>query len=555
MSNIIELTKVLMKNNLFSFSGKKKTAKQSGNRGGILGFFVLFAFFIAVIGGPIIFVLSDILKIYDFSELILSFSVPVGGLTSILFGVFSIISVFYFSKDSEQLLHLPIKSSELLIAKFLTSLASTYLILAMFIFPIIFGVGLGINASFVYYLYSIGICLLMPIIPMVLVSIIIMISNKLFKFGKRKDIFMYIMTGFILIFSFAYSFGLTYLMEIEGEDQVLALLSGDFSNLIKISKWIFPFFNSAASALLHYDEFIGFASFMTFIGFNLLSAVILYFVGDKLYVKGLTDDNGNNKNKKHSIEDTYKPQKGGVMKALLKKEWLVIKRSPIFMLNVIIINLIYPIIFGISFVIAFNSEGVNIEMISQYINFNNSGILLIVIGALLLLCSMACSTSSSISRDGSSAAVMKTIPVSYKKQMDAKVLFSMIIDLSILVLIEVPLTIVFRVPWYYLILVNIPLVIIMLIVSYLSLLLDLKRPKLDWKEESEAVKQNLNVFFSLVFTMVVCAAFVMGGVFLLSKNVNIYLMFALISVVLLLGYVCLNLFVSKKQVKLFEKVG
>lgn len=554
MSNVFALTKVLIKNNVFAFSGRKKKGKEVSTKGSIIGFFLLIIFCSAFIGGPIIWVLSDILKSYNIGELIISFVLPLGAITSIIFGIFSIISVFYFNKDSESLLPLPIKSSELLMAKFFASLISEYLILIMFIFPILLGVGIGSGASWLFYVYTLLIFILMPIIPSVIVSIILMLANKVFKFGKKKDFFMYIMTGFILLFSFAYSFGLEFFMDTENPN-LLVLLSGDFGEYLKISRYLFPPFNSASYSLLHCDEFIGFASFMTFIALNILSLVILYFLGDKLYIKGLTINNGSKQGKKESVTSYYRENKGGVMTSLIKKEWLTIKRSPVFMLNVVIANLIFPFVFAISFVVGFSEGGEGMDSLINLIDYKNGGVLLICIGILLILSTMSCATSSAISREGSSAKIMKTIPVSLKKQMDAKVYFSMIVDLIILFALELVIFIVFKTPWYYTFLVNIPLVLIMLITNYLSLILDLRRPRLDWQEESEAVKQNFNVFLGMMVTLVLSILFIVIGVLLFKSKVNIYLLFVIVSVLSLLGYLVMGYFIKKNESKLFDRVG
>ena len=555
MSNIIALTKVLIKNNVFGFSGKKKKGKEVSTKGSTIGFILIMTICMLMVGLPMIFVLDSILELYDLSEILISFIIPIGGITCIIFGVFSITSVFYFNKDSEQLLPLPIKSSELLISKFLASLISEYLILLMFIVPTVIGVGIGSSASILYYIYALLICVLMPVIPSVIMSIIIMLANKIFNFSKRKDMFMYIMTGFILVFAFIYSFGLEYIMEVGTNEQSMLLLSGNFNNLIRVSKWLFPFFNSAVYSLRKCNEFIGFASFMTFIGLNILFMFILYIVGDKLYIRGLTKNGGTIANKKVEIEEVYKSSKGGHFRELLKKEWLIIKRTPIFMLNVVVINLIFPLIFAISFLFAFSSEGIDVSELTALIDFNNSGVLFITIGILMFLCAMACATSSSISRDGSSAMYIKSMPIGFKKQLDAKVCFSFILDVSVLLIVETVCMFIFDVPIKYLILVNVPLCLTILITSYIALILDLLKPRLNWKDESEAVKQNFNVFISSIINIAMCVLFIVLGILLLNSNINIYLIFTITSVILLVMYILINIIVRKNQVKLFSKVG
>lgn len=551
MNNVVLLTKVLIKNGVFSFSSKK-SKKESSTRGSVFGFLFVMLFCVTCIGGPVIYLLNDILKVYDLSELILSFVLPLGAITTIIFGVFSITSVFYFNKDSESLLPLPIKSSELLMSKFIASLISEYFILIMFIFPVIIGVGIGVNASLLYYLYSLIIFILMPIIPSIIMAIIIMLANKIFNFGKKKDLFMYVMTGLILIFSFAYSFGLEVILSSEEDSALFDLLSGDSKGYLNFTKLLFPLFNSATYSLVHYKEFLGLASIMTFIGLNILFIVVLYFVGDKLYVKGLTKDGGRKQNKKEKTDTIYRKSSTGVIGELIKKEWISIKRTPIFMLNTVISNLIFPVIFIGSFLLGMGNES-DLNL-ADFINFSSSGVFVIVIGILILFCSMANAASSAISREGNSAYVMKIIPISYKKQMDAKVYFSTIIDVIALIMLEIAAFVFIKLPLNYL-LINIPIIIALLIINYISLILDLRKPKLDWMEESEAVKQNFNVFLSMLISLIISGLIIALGVASMDSNINIYLMFALISVILLLVYILINVLVKKYQDKLFSKVG
>ena len=74
-------------------------------------------------------------------------------------------------------------------------------------------------------------------------------------------------------------------------------------------------------------------------------------------------------------------------------------------------------------------------------------------------------------------------------------------------------------------------------------------------EESEAVKQNFNVFLAMLVSIVFSGAFMAFGGILINRNINIYLMFVLVSVILLSMYILLNVLINKYQDKLFSKVG
>ena len=88
-------------------------------------------------------------------------------------------NVYYFSKDIELILPLPIKPVDLLIAKLNTIIINTYFFELIFIlFPLII-YGIYISAGMWFYLYGIILLLIFPVLPALVVSIIMMILMKL----------------------------------------------------------------------------------------------------------------------------------------------------------------------------------------------------------------------------------------------------------------------------------------------------------------------------------------------------------------------------------------
>ena len=144
--------------------------------------------------------------------------------------------------------------------------------------------------------------------------------------------------------------------------------------------------------------------------------------------------------------------------------------------------------------------------------------------------------------------------ISLKKQLDAKVYFSMIIDRVVILFIEGMLMFVVKAPLYFWGMLAVVDALVLLINNYICLILDLRSPKLDWSEESEAVKQNLNVFWGTMLSLALSGAMIGAGLIILDSNVNILLIFAITSVILLSIYILINLVVKKYQLKLFNKV-
>ena len=104
MSKLLMLTKVLLKTNLFSGVGDSKKNKKKNKYVGFIGIGLLLLFVICSLGIPIIFAFDSILEVIPMQNIILSFILPLAGITTIVFSIFSVVSVFYLSKDSEHLL-------------------------------------------------------------------------------------------------------------------------------------------------------------------------------------------------------------------------------------------------------------------------------------------------------------------------------------------------------------------------------------------------------------------------------------------------------------------
>ena len=555
MNKIVSLTKVLLKTNLLSGAGESKNNKKKRKGLGLLGRGLLLLFVVCSLGIPIIFAFDSVLEILPIGNIFLSFILPLAGITTIVFSIFSVVSVFYLSKDSEHLLPLPIEPRDLMISKFLVSLVNEYYILFMFILPCLIGVGVGINAGILYYVYMILIFLLLPIIPSAIVTLIILIVTRFTGVMKNKDLFMYISMGLVLIFAFGYNYIVQNFISVD-MDNIGTTVKSLEDAVLPYFRAIFPFYNSGVNALVNYDNIIGLFALVAFAAFNVIALLFIYLLGDKLYLKTLTVTKGNKK-KIDIVEEVVgkKSKNKGEFYWLLKKEWLIVKRTPIFMLNIVIIVFLMPIIFIVSFL----QEGGNISAIKTSnisIHLSNPLIYLIVLAVAIFFTCSSVAASTSISREGSSAWFMKVIPVSYFKQINAKVFFAVLLDILGVIMVGIIPVIVYKIPVYYVIGVLIPLVIIVVLLNYFNILLDLRKPRLNWSEESTAVKQNLNGLVSMLITIAVCAVFGIIAFLFYKYDVNINVMIlslviSLVSGIILFLVIC---WFYKNSDKLLDKV-
>ena len=294
MSKLWILTKVLFKTNFFASSGNSNFKKK--NNKFVTGALFVFLLVIAIgsLGVPIVLTLDNILSVAPLENIIISLILPIAGIATIIFSVFSVVSVFYNSKDIEHLLPMPIKAKDIMMSKFLVSLINEYYILFMFILPCLIGVGIGIDASIMYYVYSAVVFLFLPIIPSIIVTFIILLITRFTGIVKNKDLILYISIFLVLLFSIGYNFIVQGFLVVDLEN--IGLTFGSIEKeILPYCRMIFPFYNSAANSLINFNNLNGLFSLITFIAINFAALLVIYWLGDKLYLKTLITNSGSKK--------------------------------------------------------------------------------------------------------------------------------------------------------------------------------------------------------------------------------------------------------------------
>ena len=96
-------------------------------------------------------------------------------------------------------------------------------------------------------------------------------------------------------------------------------------------------------------------------------------------------------------------------------------------------------------------------------------------------------------------------------------------------------------------------ILINILYSYTMLIVDLKRPKLNWETEYAVVKQNFNMIFAFVFMIAyITLLIVLGFVF---SNVNVTVMFCIIFALTAIILIIVDRYVYYNQAKLFTKIS
>ncbi len=472
-------------------------------------------------------------------------------------------NVYFFSKDLEVLLPLPIKSEQLLIAKFNTLLINLYFSELIFVlFPLII-YGICTNAGIIYYFYLILILLIFPILPALFISIITMFSMKLSKFIKNKDVFQIIITliFIILVFLLEFKVGTNFVNKVGDTDNLteegVIQIFSEYTNKLKNIYNYFLEINPTIYLLENYNKINSIFNLLKIIFIDFLFFILFIFIGKKYYLKNILKNNNNyylNKSQEKIIEKKSKKINKG--KSYVKKEFNLLFKNPIFFMQCI-----FPIlILIVSLVIITSTMLPNIRMILMSDLFGGEidfsldlSVVSVVIAIIQLILSVSNISITAISREGKNVNYMKFIPVDFYKQFIYKSLPQIIINSILIFVILILIKFIFpEFNLIYLFLIFIISNLLNIAGSELMVVVDLWRPNLNWKADYEAAKSN-NKLFQYGFAIIVILFIVYF--YKIFKDINLMLACCLILLILFIFVFLLNLIIKFNINKLFKKIN
>ena len=450
-------------------------------------------------------------------------------------------NIFFFSKDIEFILPLPVSSKELLISKFNVILLMTYITEMLFGIPLILYGFLNFT-SFWYFFNLILVLILLPIVFVAIIGLIAVIFMRLFNFIKNKIMLQNIISIILII----------CLLFIEDS------LISNFSNLQQPSIFITPIIN----LLIEKDIFIKIKSSFVLFSIDILSLFIFVFISKKIYLKIILNSITSTKRKLKRVEKKkvkIENKNSKIWKSYIKKEMKMLLKKPVFFMQTVfpvVMILVTMIMIANIFIPAIDTAIENDETIKvglASLEFN-SEMICVILGILQCLFSLSSISLTAISREGKNAIFMKYIPVSYYKQFLYKnvlqVVLNIIVSLIILFIIYYYIP---KIGLLNILLIFIISIFINLINSYLMLLIDLKRPYLNWTSEHSVVKKNDNKSFQYALTIILILVYMyLSNIF---KNVNVIITLIIEIFIFMITFIIIDRIVKKKSNQLFNNIN
>lgn len=419
------------------------------------------------------------------------------------FSLFLIPSIFYFSSDLEILLALPLKSTQIIAAKFTVCVIYEYLFAFSVLVPTFAAYWHYGGMPVTFLPFGVLTLLVIPIFPLVLSTILTILLMRFVPFFKNRDRFNLISSIIIIVLGLSYSFFMNSQGSQNETEILMTLISGD-NSLLQFFMKLFPMVPYFARAIVEGSLL----DMVTGLGICALALIVLLTLGRLLYFKGaIGSSESSASHKQMSSKQLQKASKRHSKTwAYLKKEMKLLVRTPAYFTNCILMILLFPI-FILAFLLMNQGEwadgielGVLLAQVEQFDGFLAYAVL-IALAAGFLFGTFNQISATALSREGKQYTVMKYIPMSYCDQIHAKMLCGVIAGIISNISIALVLALVLPFSWYYYLLYCLISGITTIIGNAYCIMIDLIKPKLIWEQEAAAVKQNLGSFISVMISM------------------------------------------------------
>lgn len=414
--------------------------------------------------------------------------------------VFESLNNLYFSKDLKIFLRMPIKPLQLVRAKIKNMIVSEYLTEAMLLVsPIVVNgkiIGVGIN----FYIYSLLILLLLPIIPIVLTSLITSCIMRFTNIIKNKTQVQYITVFIIFVI-----LGIIISLFATGDgfsEEIFTERMLQVNGLIELISDYFVILKPIMNSLLYYQELTGLINLVIFAVASIASFYVMTWIISKVYLKGAIDATVNSAVRERvadatlKIED-FRPTTSKI--AYLSKELKQIIRTPIFCMQCIIFPVVFPTVFvglpALALISFAKSIGLDFFAEGQQNILKPIGVVICVSIAQVLYI-MNFTSITAISREGKTAKLMKTIPISLYKQYIYKLYPGLIANGTIAIIITLCYSLMMpSINILFSLCLFVILIELCMVEEKIMVLIDLHAPKITWTSEYTMMKENVNVMY------------------------------------------------------------
>ncbi len=509
-------------------------------RGRTIGMFAAILILIVYLGVILYIVESSIIGFLmegnmNMADMFITMVVMLATVGTLLMAFFFIMSSLFLGRDAAFLASMPIRPRTLLGAKLTQIWLSETLIDAVIILPacILFGVRTGVAPDF--YLRMVIVWLTIAVLPICIAALLSSFLIRISSLWKHREIIMTV-GGFILFA--AYMFLMMNMGSITGDSaeggEMVQQFFMNYSARITGLTSVFPPAGWAARGLMGDWGQLALFVLVSAAAAAVLTAVMgIFYRKLSLLQSEMPQASGKKGIQKGSIHS------GNALWANVKREMLLILRVPSYAINIL------PIVFMPVFIIVIMGMSINRNLdpesgksLQKMLEGLNPAIVMCILtAAIAYVAGMNPALSTAVTREGRGHDFIKALPVPASTFIHAKLIVGF--GLVVFGLVAAGAAIMIVIPGF--VTETLLAVILCLLFCFgcscLALSRDVRKPRLDWVTEQEAVKQNFGVLISMLVSWGILALMGLICFGLISAGCTMIVLFLILAAILsLLAY-------------------
>ena len=515
MKKLLSLLKATMSQDMSLFRIKAKN--EAGARKIVLP--IVLALVVMFSIGSYAAILAEELAPSHLTYIVLTIFIMVTSLLTIIEGVYKSQGILFEAKDNDLLFSLPITKSKIFFIRVFKLITFQFLYNSLFMLPAIIVYAMYEKTDVSFYLISLIMLVLLPIIPTILGCVLGYIVKGLSSKFKARNIMQVLFTSLILLGIFYVSFNM--------QGMVANIVQNANSIQEVITKIYYP-----AGLYINLIQNFNILDLIILLAINIIPAIVFVYVASIFYFKinSKLGERGNS-NKKvattKSAEKVYKVRTQ--LSGLIHKEMKRFFSSPVFMVNA---GFGMVLMIAVTFALSINFDGMLNSMMQGMeteipipIGEIKNMMPKIFYGFVVFISCMTSMTSSMISLEGKSFNITRSLPVATEKILLSKVLTSNILSIPIILICDVIFFVAFKVAIVDIVFILLASIVMPTLTALIGILMNLKYPKMNATSDTEVVKQSMSSMLSVCIGMFV--AMLSIAIMIMGSNFNINLVVAL----------------------------
>ena len=535
MKKLISLIRACMTSDMNIF--KIRTKKDKKSKGSSFAILLAFLFMFAIWSNANI--LFEKMAPMHLQPIVLALFVFGTSVMVLIEGIYKTGPLIFNCKDDQLLLSLPIKRRTVLFVRVFKFYVFELLFNALFIIPTVIAYNRwGENVNWTFYLTSIVMIFILPIIPIILSCIIGAFTSSLSSRFKYKNATQIISSMVILL-------GVLYIsMNLDRIFEYVANHASSVNDLITKIYYPAGLYSTLAT---NFNA----TSLIIFVLVNILIYLISIYILSLFYFK-INSRLKKVSNSTHVSIDKLKIKSSTKNKSLIKKELNTFFKTPVFIVNAgfgMVLYIVMAIAVSLkldnfidAFTLAFDKKVV----------LNNLSMLVFLLIAFTAF--MTSITNSVISLEGKNINILKSLPVKTKTILISKVLSSLLLTTPVLLIGDLILFVRLEISIVECILLVVLSILLPLASHFIGIIVNLIYPKLDAENSAEVVKQSTSSFLSVMIGMMLLIGTFAVTMGMIGKIDSVILLLIVSGIFIIVDFI-LYLILINYGVKKFNKLS